>query len=187
VALLPARQRRGGRQRRTRSREARKSRMVFTSNQPMSARQLVALLVRFKRGFFVSRALNMDFSWAAAGWPFGVVVSGDRRHVRFDFGPALTAKRNNPLHRKWSNAKNRRSRLLMQCAVLGPCGLTARSDPPVIMTPSVRSSWCLLRPPCALRSFWYLLDLRSRSPRVSFGALGVSWVPQQHRHSAVVV
>ena len=55
---------------------------------------------------------------------------------------------------------------------------------------SLRSSWCLLHPPCALQSFWCfppapLVSLSvSRPPRVS-GALGVSWVLQQHRYSTV--
>jgi hypothetical protein len=55
--------------------------------------------------------------------------------------------------------------------LLDPCGPAARSDPPVF---PLRSSWCLLRPSRALRSFWCL----SRSPRVSSGALGVSWILQ---------
>ena len=37
--------------------------------------------------------------------------------------------------------------------LLGPCGPAARSDPPVFY---LRSFWCLLHPPCALRSFWRL-------------------------------
>jgi hypothetical protein len=55
--------------------------------------------------------------------------------------------------------------------LLGPYGLAARSDPPVF---PLRSSWCLLHPPCALRFSWCL----SRSPRASSCALGVSWVLQ---------
>jgi hypothetical protein len=38
--------------------------------------------------------------------------------------------------------------------VLDPFGPAARSDPPVFFY--LRSSWCLLRPPRALRSFWCL-------------------------------
>jgi hypothetical protein len=38
-------------------------------------------------------------------------------------------------------------------SVLGPSGLTARSDPPRV---PLRSPWCLLDPPCALRSPWCL-------------------------------
>jgi hypothetical protein len=60
---------------------------------------------------------------------------------------------------------------------------------------SLRSSWCLLDLLCALRSLWCLLDpplcpLRSlwslsRSPRVSSGALAVSWVLHWRRHGTV--
>ena len=41
--------------------------------------------------------------------------------------------------------------------MLGPCGCgpAARSDPPVFY---LRSPWCLLHPPCALRSFGASLD-----------------------------
>jgi hypothetical protein len=51
-------------------------------------------------------------------------------------------------------------------SLLDPCGPAARSDPPVL---SLRSSWCL-----------------SRSPRVSSGALGVSWILQWCSCSIVV-
>jgi hypothetical protein len=64
--------------------------------------------------------------------------------------------------------------------LLDPCGLAARSDPPLfppvllvslpIPRCALRSSWCL----CALRSFW----CPSLFPRVSSGAPGVSWVLQ---------
>jgi hypothetical protein len=37
--------------------------------------------------------------------------------------------------------------------LLDPWGPAARSDPPVFY---LRSSWCLLHPPCSLRSFWRL-------------------------------
>ena len=47
---------------------------------------------------------------------------------------------------------------------LGPYGLMARFYPPVL---SLRSSWCLLRPPCALRPVASLVLLVS----------GVSWIP----------
>jgi hypothetical protein len=55
--------------------------------------------------------------------------------------------------------------------LLDPWGPAARSDPPMF---HLRSSWCLLHPPCSLRSFWRL----SWSLRVSSGALGVSWILQ---------